>query len=150
MKSFLFASSDTFFAYYYSPTLLNTNPTNECKTAGDRRSNQNSNKSGGKTTSNFNKVEEIPFNGWDIYSHQREFERQGMYDYCKYKSLKWRVSTMNSKYTICDSYPCLLGVPLNMHNGEGLTRAASYRSKNRMIALSWRKGALYDLENTTE
>ena len=37
-------------------------------------------------------------------------------------------------------------VPMGMHNGEELTRAADYRSKNRMIALSWRKGALFHLE----
>ena len=35
---------------------------------------------------------------------------------------------------------------MGMHNGGELARAADYRSKNRMIALSWRKGALFHLE----
>lgn len=180
MKSFLFTKNEQFFAYYYSPTLSHLDSTHLGSSKNlllqDRR------------------VEQVPFDGWDIYSHVREFERQGLYEKCAHNTLKWRVSTMNEHYQICDSYPCLLGVsavmggcwlfvwvfllvfaaclcafsdpgtptlvvvvaryfwswcsqvPMGMHNGEELTRAADYRSKNRMIALSWRKGALFHLE----
>jgi hypothetical protein len=96
MKSFLFTKNEQFFAYYYSPTLSHLDSTHLGSSKNlllqDRR------------------VEQVPFDGWDIYSHVREFERQGLYEKCAHNTLKWRVSTMNEHYQICDSYPCLLGV----------------------------------------
>ena len=103
MKSFLFTKNEQFFAYYYSPTLSHLDTTNSAG-SGDNGG------SGKHLLVQDRLVEQVPFDGWDIYSHVREFERQGLYEKCVHKTLKWRVSTMNEHYQICDSYPCLLGV----------------------------------------
>lgn len=45
--------------------------------------------------------------GWQWYSAEREFERQGVVS----RRAAWRVSTANGQFKLCDTYPSYLVVP---------------------------------------
>ena len=88
--------------------------------------------------SSLSKAESIRLaNGWKIFDHQAELDRIGIQT-----SLACGVSTLNFEYKVCDSYPRLLGVPDKVRDDE-LVKAAAFRSKNRMIALVWRRGLFH-------
>lgn len=70
------------------------------------------------------------FNGWEIYNVKREFERQGVdFD-------KWRLTDLNKDYSLCDTYPRKLIVPVNVSDTM-LRHSVKYRSKNRFPVLSY-------------
>uniref|UniRef100_A0A8W4FG24 Phosphatidylinositol-3,5-bisphosphate 3-phosphatase MTMR2 n=1 Tax=Sus scrofa TaxID=9823 RepID=A0A8W4FG24_PIG len=48
----------------------------------------------------------------------------------------WRITKVNERYELCDTYPALLVVPANIPDEE-LKRVASFRSRGRIPVLSW-------------
>ncbi|KAK9168451.1 hypothetical protein Syun_000591 [Stephania yunnanensis] len=48
----------------------------------------------------------------------------------------WRISEINSNYTMCSTYPSLLIVPKNISDEEVL-QASSFRARGRLPAVSW-------------
>ncbi|KAF3823773.1 hypothetical protein GH733_007241, partial [Mirounga leonina] len=48
----------------------------------------------------------------------------------------WRITKINERYELCDTYPALLVVPANIPDDE-LKRVASFRSRGRIPVLSW-------------
>ncbi|XP_077914850.1 phosphatidylinositol-3,5-bisphosphate 3-phosphatase MTMR2 [Halichoerus grypus] len=48
----------------------------------------------------------------------------------------WRITKINERYELCDTYPALLVVPANIPDEE-LKRVASFRSRGRIPVLSW-------------
>ena len=69
--------------------------------------------------------------GWHIYDAKEEFKRMGLPD------AQWRISTANSSFEICDTYPTLLAVPVAVNDAK-LGLAALFRSRGRLPVLSWR------------
>jgi hypothetical protein len=49
---------------------------------------------------------------------------------------KWRISTVNSNYQLCPTYPQLIAVPTDVSDSV-LRHAASFRSKQRIPALTF-------------
>ena len=49
----------------------------------------------------------------------------------------WRISTVNEKYEICDTYPNILCVPKGMSDDK-LSKASKFRSKGRLPSFTWR------------
>lgn len=43
----------------------------------------------------------------------------------------WRLSKINERYELCDTYPAILAVPVNIPDEE-LKRVASFRSRGRI------------------
>jgi len=74
--------------------------------------------------------------GWKVYKMRREFKRQGLFSKSSQSSMSWRISSVNNKYKICDTYPEHLVVP-NDVSDEMLVAAAAFRSKGRIPVLSW-------------
>ncbi|KAF3926253.1 Myotubularin [Dactylellina cionopaga] len=72
---------------------------------------------------------EAPYNGWNLYDAQKEFERQGITD-------DWRVSTINSSYTFCDTYPAKLFIPTTISDNT-LNYVAKFRSRQRVPVLTY-------------
>jgi hypothetical protein len=73
--------------------------------------------------------EEMEF-GWKLFNTKKEFKRQGLiFD-------KWRLSSINSKYELCETYPSKLIFPQNASD-ELLKLASNFRSKNRLPALTF-------------
>ncbi|XP_073193873.1 phosphatidylinositol-3,5-bisphosphate 3-phosphatase MTMR2 isoform X4 [Lepidochelys kempii] len=48
----------------------------------------------------------------------------------------WRITKINERYELCDTYPAILVVPVNIPDEE-LKRVASFRSRGRIPVLSW-------------
>lgn len=67
---------------------------------------------------------------WRVYDAAVEYRRMGV------PNEKWRITTANSQYELCFSYPSVIAVPATIDD-DTLTRAASFRSKNRFPALCW-------------
>ena len=44
-------------------------------------------------------IHEWPLSGWRVYDAQAEFKRQGL------PNESWRVTRINEKYELCDTYP---------------------------------------------
>lgn len=86
---------------------------------------------------------ELQFNGWKIYDFRKEFERQGL-------SLgdgegeseenigcqRWRITTLNETYKLCESYPGKSVVPRSISDTV-LGHTVKYRSKSRFPSLSY-------------
>eukprot|EP01062_Namystynia_karyoxenos_P023081 TRINITY_DN18880_c0_g1_i1.p1 TRINITY_DN18880_c0_g1~~TRINITY_DN18880_c0_g1_i1.p1 ORF type:complete len:861 (+),score=190.92 TRINITY_DN18880_c0_g1_i1:92-2674(+) len=68
--------------------------------------------------------------GWDVYSPEAEFARQG--------ALQggWRLSQVNASHQLCPSYPEVLCVPDSIGDSV-ISAAAAYRHRNRMPILSY-------------
>lgn len=49
---------------------------------------------------------------------------------------KWHVSDLNREYSVCATYPSQVYTPVSI-DAKTLTACAQFRSKGRMIALSW-------------
>ncbi|XP_045153706.1 myotubularin-related protein 2 isoform X2 [Echinops telfairi] len=69
-------------------------------------------------------------NGWKVYDPLLEHRRQGI------PNESWRITKINERYELCDTYPALLVVPANIPDEE-LKRVASFRSRGRIPVLSW-------------
>ncbi|XP_028829297.1 myotubularin [Denticeps clupeoides] len=69
-------------------------------------------------------------NGWNIYEPVDEYRRQGL------PNDKWRITFINEKYELCDTYPTKLVVPYKASD-EDLRRVATFRSRSRIPVLSW-------------
>lgn len=84
----------------------------------------------------FAKVSEEKFHGaedgWKVYEPMAELERLGVTD-----SNFWRISHVNSNYSLSKSYPSILAVPLTVTD-KALMTASKFRSKGRIPVLSWR------------
>uniref|UniRef100_A0AC11EFP4 Uncharacterized protein n=1 Tax=Ovis aries TaxID=9940 RepID=A0AC11EFP4_SHEEP len=74
--------------------------------------------------------EVFPENGWKLYDSLSEYRRQGI------PNESWRITKINERYELCDTYPALLVVPANIPDEE-LKRVASFRSRGRIPVLSW-------------
>lgn len=69
-------------------------------------------------------------NGWNVYKAMDELRRQGL------PNNKWRITFINKKYELCDTYPTVLAVPFKSKE-EDLSRVAAFRSRGRIPVLSW-------------
>ncbi|XP_069495283.1 phosphatidylinositol-3,5-bisphosphate 3-phosphatase MTMR2 isoform X2 [Ambystoma mexicanum] len=69
-------------------------------------------------------------NGWKVYDPILEYRRQGV------PNDSWRITKINERYELCDTYPAILVVPANVRDEE-LKKVASFRSKDRLPVLSW-------------
>ncbi|KAM7086860.1 phosphatidylinositol-3,5-bisphosphate 3-phosphatase MTMR2 isoform 3-T3 [Molossus nigricans] len=78
----------------------------------------------------FEYKEVFPENGWKLYDPLLEYRRQGI------PNESWRITKINERYDLCDTYPALLVVPANIPDEE-LKRVASFRSRGRIPVLSW-------------
>lgn len=74
--------------------------------------------------------EKFKVDGWAIYNPVEEYRRQGLPD------RHWRISFVNQRYELCDTYPALLVVPYRASDDD-LRRVATFRSRNRIPVLSW-------------
>uniref|UniRef100_A0A673LBH0 Phosphatidylinositol-3,5-bisphosphate 3-phosphatase MTMR2 n=1 Tax=Sinocyclocheilus rhinocerous TaxID=307959 RepID=A0A673LBH0_9TELE len=72
----------------------------------------------------------FPENGWRVYDPLAEYKRQGL------PKESWRISKVNDRYELCDSYPAALVVPVTITDEE-LRRVSSFRAKGRIPVLSW-------------
>ncbi|KAH3681420.1 hypothetical protein WICPIJ_007618 [Wickerhamomyces pijperi] len=90
---------------------------------------------------------EAQFQTWGMYNTVREFERQGLSfketpvaaaaaGNNKPSATNWRVTNLNSKYKLCETYPRVLIVPKTISDNV-VTHASKYRSKQRIPALSY-------------
>lgn len=69
--------------------------------------------------------------GWHIYDAVEEFGRMNIPD------AQWRITSTNSTYDLCDTYPSVLAVPASV-NDVKIGLAALFRSRGRLPVLSWR------------
>lgn len=68
--------------------------------------------------------------GWKVYDPIAEYKRQGV------PNENWRITRVNEKYEIADSYPALLAVP-KASSDENLQHVAEFRTRGRFPVLSW-------------
>ncbi len=73
------------------------------------------------------------FNGWDIYSPEEEYQRQGI---TEKNNLNLKITRKNENYLLCSTYPKILVEPSSMSDIE-LENASKYRTKNRLPVLSY-------------
>jgi len=78
----------------------------------------------------FSFSEKYEINGWELYEHHRELNR------IMRTNFEWRISTQNSSYGLCNTYPSVLGVPAKI-NDNTLEDVAKFRTRGRFPALSW-------------
>ncbi|XP_046694621.1 myotubularin-related protein 2 isoform X4 [Silurus meridionalis] len=72
----------------------------------------------------------FPENGWKVFDALAEYKRQGL------PNESWRISKVNDRYELCDSYPAALVVPVTVTDDE-LRRVATFRARGRIPVLSW-------------
>ena len=73
------------------------------------------------------------FNGWDIYSPEKEYLRQGI---TENNDLNLSITKKNENYQLCSTYPKILVEPSSMTD-EDLEKASKFRTKNRLPVLSY-------------
>ncbi|KAL3880213.1 hypothetical protein ACJMK2_032470 [Sinanodonta woodiana] len=78
----------------------------------------------------FEYKEEYGVAGWSVYDPEAEFRRQGV------PNDSWKISRVNEKYELIDTYPALLGVPKSATDEE-LKLVSSFRTRGRLPVLSW-------------
>lgn len=78
--------------------------------------------------------------GWDLYNVVAFHERMGIGS--SFPNSGWVLSDLNADFSLCDTYPRRLAFPAGLSN-ETLQKAASFRSRGRLPALSYlhRNGA---------
>lgn len=89
--------------------------------------------------------EDYGVDGWNIYSPEKEFKRQGIE-----RLGRWRITKVNEDYKLCDSYPGIISVPVTITgtsttslfiliciSDDQLKAVFAFRSKGRIPALSW-------------
>ncbi|XP_041111510.1 myotubularin-like isoform X2 [Polyodon spathula] len=74
--------------------------------------------------------EKFSENGWKVYSAVLEYKRQGL------PNNKWRITFVNERYELCDTYPTVLMVPFKATD-EDLRKVSAFRSRNRIPVVSW-------------
>lgn len=74
--------------------------------------------------------EDYGVDGWSVYDHERELRRQGV------PNDNWRISKLNEKYDVIDTYPSIFAVP-KQATDEFLKQVAVFRSRGRIPILSW-------------
>ncbi|XP_044538443.1 myotubularin [Gracilinanus agilis] len=74
--------------------------------------------------------EKFPENGWMVYNPIEEYRRQGL------PNGQWRVSFVNKRFEMCETYPSILVVPYHSTDDD-LRKVATFRSRNRIPVLSW-------------
>uniref|UniRef100_A0A8C4N844 phosphatidylinositol-3,5-bisphosphate 3-phosphatase n=1 Tax=Eptatretus burgeri TaxID=7764 RepID=A0A8C4N844_EPTBU len=72
----------------------------------------------------------FPEDGWKVHDAVAEYRHMGL------PNEGWRLSRVNERYELCDSYPSLLVVPAAITDEE-LRRVANFRARNRIPVLSW-------------
>ncbi|XP_007891243.1 myotubularin isoform X2 [Callorhinchus milii] len=80
----------------------------------------------------FENREQYYEDGWKVYEPIDEFKRQGLFK----EKCKWKITNINQKYELCDTYPPFLVVPINV-NSDDLRKVSAFRSKARLPVLSW-------------
>lgn len=71
----------------------------------------------------------FPVNGWNVYEPIAEYKRLGL------PSESWKIKH-NENYSLSDTYPGVLVVPVNADD-NCLRRVASFRRRGRLPVLSW-------------
>jgi myotubularin-related protein 1/2 len=69
--------------------------------------------------------------GWEVYDEQIEFDRQGALEFGM-----WRISNVNDKFAISETYPRIFCVPNSVSDSD-IKTAAHFRSKGRLPVLTW-------------
>eukprot|EP00933_Yihiella_yeosuensis_P073615 TRINITY_DN8231_c1_g3_i3.p1 TRINITY_DN8231_c1_g3~~TRINITY_DN8231_c1_g3_i3.p1 ORF type:complete len:673 (+),score=159.83 TRINITY_DN8231_c1_g3_i3:493-2511(+) len=76
-------------------------------------------------------------NGWNLYDPIKEYTRMGIdTELIPNPSSPWKVSTLNSQYGLCSSYPALLAFPRKMTE-QAIRGVAGFRKRGRLPAMSW-------------
>ncbi|XP_053601119.1 myotubularin-related protein 2 isoform X2 [Plodia interpunctella] len=78
----------------------------------------------------FSYSETFPEDGWHVYEPIAELRRMGV------NNDMWRITRINDKYEVCDSYPAVWAVP-TAATDDLLRSVAAYRSRGRIPVLSW-------------
>lgn len=78
----------------------------------------------------FEYSETFPENGWSVYEPIAELKRMGV------NNDMWKISKINDNFTLCDSYPAVLAVPVAATD-EDLQASAAFRSRGRLPVLAW-------------
>lgn len=78
----------------------------------------------------FEFCEKYSVNGWLVYDPVAELKRQNV------PNESWRITKINEKFALCDTYPSILAVPASIKDEE-LFAVAGFRSKQRLPVLSW-------------
>ncbi|XP_014667410.1 PREDICTED: myotubularin-related protein 2-like [Priapulus caudatus] len=68
--------------------------------------------------------------GWDVYDPVAEYRRQGL------PNESWRLSRINERYEVADTYPSVLCVPAAASDDD-LRQVAHFRSRGRVPVVSW-------------
>jgi len=76
--------------------------------------------------------------GWNVYDPVQELKRLGLSQGQGQagSDIPWRISRDNEKFSVCDTYPAILGLPSQVTNDD-LMEVAKFRSKGRVPALCW-------------
>lgn len=78
----------------------------------------------------FDYQEKYQVNGWTVYEPIAEYRRQ------KLPNESWKITKLNERYELCDTYPSVLVVP-STASDDDLKSVASFRSRGRIPVLSW-------------
>ncbi|XP_063373150.1 myotubularin-related protein 2 [Cydia amplana] len=78
----------------------------------------------------FSYTESFSEDGWHVYEPISELRRMGV------NNDMWRITRINDKYEVCDSYPSVWAVPAAA-NDEQLRSVAAFRSRGRIPVLAW-------------
>ncbi|KAK3099992.1 hypothetical protein FSP39_013159 [Pinctada imbricata] len=78
----------------------------------------------------FDFKEDYGEDGWRVFDPVAEFRRQGL------PTESWRISKINEKYELSDTYPSVLVVPAAATD-EDVRQVATFRTKGRLPVLSW-------------
>lgn len=78
----------------------------------------------------FEHEQKFESNGWNVYKPISEYERLGL------PNDSWKITKINERYELSDSYPAVLAVP-SMASEDDLKAVASFRSRGRIPVLSW-------------
>ena len=78
----------------------------------------------------FEYKQKFEVNGWNIFNPISEYERLGLPNDC------WKITKINEKYELSDTYPAILAVPAAATE-EDIRSAAAFRSRGRIPILSW-------------
>uniref|UniRef100_A0A4W4EQL4 Myotubularin related protein 8 n=1 Tax=Electrophorus electricus TaxID=8005 RepID=A0A4W4EQL4_ELEEL len=79
---------------------------------------------------NPNQTEAERRDGWDLIDMATDFSRMGL------PNEFWDISSINSSYELCSTYPSLLGIPKTATVAT-VTGSAKFRSRGRLPALSY-------------
>ncbi|XP_059047434.1 myotubularin-related protein 2 [Achroia grisella] len=78
----------------------------------------------------FSYSETFQEDGWHVYDAIGELRRMGV------NNDMWRITRINDKYEVCDSYPAVWAVP-TAATDDLIRSVAAFRSRGRIPVLSW-------------